>query len=311
MSKEIFQRTNQPISVDLLRDRRGRIRWGDLKHDTECLERTIELEAKQIVSSGSELKYKSLTCLGRSDLLRAIQQYYPGGLFGIRATLNVETGRVSKNHWKNPEEIRREVQRFVSQGNKLSHSNLHLARLSGLASAIWKYYPGGMKGLRIDLGIEVPINAPKKDGYWTPEEIEKEARDFFEKYGEISREALVKFGRNDLRHAIYRKYPGKMKAIIGMFGLKSKKQPRNANYWTQDRIEKESMAFYEHEGRLSYTALIRSKRYDLLMAIQRRYPGGIFVLRERFGIADSKIQYSISPENATLDLWKLLEVEHE
>jgi len=222
------------MDLRLDEDRKSRGYW--------TLER-IEAEASEFLRKNGKLARKLLSQEGRDDLRNAITTNYPGGWIKIRERLRVAQPQpkhlMGKSYWTS-EKITEEALAFYQRHGHLSSSLLIQDGNSGLADAIKRYYPGGWKQLRTDVALESKSNR-KPRWYWTPENTEREASEFFIKYGNISYGLLVEHGRNDLILAIYAKYPGGHTALKEKLGISS--SPKEII--SPDQANEELMKFLE------------------------------------------------------------------
>lgn len=74
-------------------------------------------------------------------------------------------------------------------------------------------------------------------------------------------------------------------------------------YWTQGRIEEEARLFVSQYGKITHPLLLKMGKSSLSTAINKKYPGGINALKEKFGL-----QAGISQNEARRDMQKLVEV---
>jgi len=132
-----------------------------------------------------------------------------------------------------------------------------------------------------------PLKKPKEKKIihrWSKESVEQEARDFFQKYGNLTPTLLETNGQSGLSSAIT-KYPGGMYALKRKLGIEITQVPKG--FWTPERIEEEAFAFYSNHGSLS---MFRKKgRGNLASAIERYYPGKIRALREKLAIRQERL----------------------
>jgi len=134
---------------------------------------------------------------------------------------------------------------------------------------------------------ESPSKKPK--GYWTPERIETEVREFLKKHGDISPSVIKKNYPELLNIISY--YPGGAFALRQKFNIPLVVKPKN--YWADEKIEEEAREFLSRFGILSQAALRKKGRDDLVYAISRKYPGGMNALKEKL-----RAQKGISSEKA-------------
>ncbi len=170
---------------------------------------------------------------------------------------------------------------LISEGSPLNREAFKKAGLHSIDAAITRYYPDGMLGLKINLGLQ-PDKRPKS--YWTNETIEEETRIFLEGRAEgknrLTQRLLQGNGRSDLASAITNHYPGGMYVLRERLGYTNERKP--VGYWTQEKIEEEARAFFEQEGELTQSLLFQKDRQDLSTQI-KHYPGGATQLRIKIG----------------------------
>lgn len=117
---------------------------------------------------------------------------------------------------------------------------------------------------------------------WTIERIECEAQELYQKTGALKRIVLEQEGRRDLLGAIDRSYPGKLTALQVNLGLELSHKPKG--YYTVEKIEAEAQAFVGRYGKLSSGLLEEKGKSTLAVYIRKKYPGGMEVLRTKFGV---------------------------
>lgn len=289
--------------TEIPRDSRGRIRWAVLKHDPAQIALVIETEVRSVVAKGVQLKHSGLIAAGFSHLSRGIVLYYPEGYRGLRQALDLPVGRKPRNYWAKHEAveiIQQEARTIYQQEGVISARILIRNNRSDLVNAIRKHYPGGIKQLKGDLGINP---GAKAKGYWTMENIRQEAEEFYRQKGGLSRVLLQQAGRTDLEDAI-KKYAGGLEVFKKEIGLETQRKPRG--YWNVETVFVEAGEFYSQFGELTTEILIQQNRRDLLVAAVNKYPGGLVRLREKLEIS-SIVQNSVSPNEANEQLRKLLE----
>jgi len=204
-----------------------------------------------------------------------------------------DSGRIKIANWNGPriewaavtpEEritlIEKRITEFIAQGNVLNQITLKKSGMGDLVSAINKYYPNGLTGLKMRFGLEIDRHSK---GYWTPEQIEKEAIYFYRNEGTLTQQLLAKKGRRDLLSAIYKFYPGGIVQLKVNLELELAERPKG--YWNPEKIEEEARGFLEQEGGLTQRLLVSRGRPELKSAISRNYPGGIYALEQKLGLA--------------------------
>src|SRR3989344_543140 len=264
----------------LPKTRTGKILWRVLVEKTpDSLIAIIEKEARRILSNGVELTDNGLRSKGYSSFTAGVQKYYPGGLTSLQESLGLPILQKPRGYWKDPNIIEQEAISFLESGDNLTQQGIKEADKSSLWMAIAKYYPGGIFALRSKLSLE-SSQRPKR--YWTPEQIERETRDFINQEGKFSYTLLQEKGRMDLVGAISKNYHGGIYGLRKALGLNLLR--KSNDHWTKEQIEKDSALIIETQGSISFELLIRQGKYDLVNAIRRHYPGGITGLKEQFGL---------------------------
>lgn len=261
----------------------------------------IEAEARQFIDQNPNFTAQALLKADRADLAVAAVRKYPGGIRALKEKLGLPVAR-PHGYWKDPANIEAEARRFIASGKPLIQSALSRGKMSSLMFAIQNHYPGGLKQLRANLELE---SYRKPRGYWTPETIEQEALEFYQANGVLTQKTLIQGGKHNLNSAITENYPGAMRGLKEKLGVAGLNKPKG--FWTETQIEVEALEFYIAEGILTQQALMNKKRFDLNIAINRKYPGGIRTLREKLGIG-VKGEEVISADQANEQLRKLLEV---
>ncbi len=262
----------------------------------------IEYEARKFYEERGLLTGPALITNNRQDLLGAIQSKYPGALIGIKNRLEIHSVR-PKGYWT-PDNIEREAAKFIAQHEDLNHVLLRSNNLAGFASAISSFYPGGMRGLRRKLGLEVKSRPLE---FWTIENIVGEARKIYETEGDLSQKILVRLRNLSLNYAIQKKYPGGMDGLKRDIGIRSSERPNG--YWTPETIEQEAKKFYLTHGTLDSKSMRGKGESGLSSAISSKYPGGFRALKGKFGVAINQRppNYWVNPENIELELQRFLE----
>lgn len=81
---------NTPSStLEIPRDKRGRIRWSLLKDNPDLMKAVIETEAQAFLEAGHPMVFKGLLGAGQRYLGKIITRHYPGGISGLRATFTI------------------------------------------------------------------------------------------------------------------------------------------------------------------------------------------------------------------------------
>ncbi len=269
-------------TLEVPRNKRGKIQWRILEEDPAKLTAVIESEVNALLAHGVQLNHRELVRSGYSYLSRAIVVYYPNGYLGIRQTFDLPTGNKPKNFWANPERIstiQQETRAVYQEEGTLSLGILRTRQRDDLVNAIKRYYPGGITKLKEDLGV---TSESKPHGYWTPEKIKEEATVATAEHGTLSRSTLHKIGRRDLEAAIGKHYPGGFRTLKADLGIESTQKPQG--YWTTEVIFKEASEFYSSFGTLTQSSLANNEAGDLLHAVNEKYPGGLRQLQRDIGL---------------------------
>lgn len=300
----IISSENTSSQIEAPRDSRGRIRWKVLEEEPEILISFIEMAVGDFVSSGQRLTHKNLIVAGLGDIARGIQRYYPGDLTALEIKFGALSLKTPRGFWKEPnavEIMRDQAREVLEQMGELSRKNLVQAGKGYLHSVICNHYPGKWSGLREDLGVS-PLRRP--NGYWSMENIEREAMEFFEAEGALNGKILKSKRRQDLLGAVQQRYRGGITRLRMNLGLELGKKNQ---YWTIEQIERESRQIVEQTGILSLWHLQKLGRADLIHAIATHYPGRITTLKKRLGINTTVSEENISPGEANVELAKLVE----
>lgn len=147
----------------------------------------------------------------RNDLYGAIAKY-PGRMLGLKIAIGVKPSR--KDNFWTEDTIESEAKKFYEEHGTIAQPILSELGRDDLALAIVRHYPGKWHGLREKLGFK---RLQRPFGYWTPENIEKEAAAFVAEFGILSSTILQKM-RPDLRDAA-KKYPGGIRALREKMGI--------------------------------------------------------------------------------------------
>lgn len=243
-------------------------------HDPEVIER----EARRLTSEGIGISDKSLRKNGLSGFAASIHRFYPGGSLALKEALGITVDSKPRGYWDDPQVVEAETRKLLEVGNKLTQKSIADAGVSSLGAAIARHYPGGLRKFRQDLGV---ADESKPNGYWTEDQIRNEAKDFFDQHGILRHESLSSYGMSGLSAAITNKYPGGMQRLKQDLGVAITKK---YNHWTAEVIEEDAFKVYQEAGVLTSTVLVGLGRNDLMIAIVRKYPGGLSGLRKKLGI---------------------------
>lgn len=241
-------------------------------------ERILE-EARRAQEEHGNISSNALQALGRSGLAAAIKKTYPGGIAALRDDLGVPQVKKPVGYWRDSNNILNEARDFIAIHGDITQQLLNEMGRSDLSGAIGRDFNGSLSSLREAVGLP---EKRKPNKFWTPENIEDEARSALDEEGKISSDRLVNSGRADLAIAIKRKYPGGIIALRKKLGLVAEHKP--PGYWTHERIEEEVMEIISQHGDITPQLLKTNLRGDLSRAIEKEY-GGFSRLRERLGLS--------------------------
>jgi hypothetical protein len=201
----------------------------------------VQQQARAIVEEHGDFTKRLLSKHRREDVIKIVEGY-PGGVTKLRRDLGIEAA--TKTPWSTSLIIE-QARKFLASHDAISHRLLQNAHQVGLSGAIKRIYPGGMRQLRQDLGLETMHRKPK--GSWTVEQIEVEAEMVYRAEQQFTFKLLRELGRYDLWNAIRRNYPGgilELRKNIGAIESQSKKQeivsPEDANKELLQFLEVES-----------------------------------------------------------------------
>lgn len=266
----------------------GRVRWALFKTEPAVLQAAIQTEARRLYREIGSLDSDQLLANDGQHLIRGAIRYYPGGIKKLKNDLGVvrlkaekvvsESTQKPKSYWKSPENIKKEAEAIIEAYGTLTQNTMKLANRSTLSNAIRESYPGGLIQLYRDLGER---GRKKTQGYWTPETIEKEAREFIAQFGKLNITALKANRRLDLSAAIQKKYPGGFPAVQKNL---SAEPSYKIGYWSKENVEQEAAAFLLKYGVLTQKSLLEHGRGDLTAAISTVYPGKLTALKRELGL---------------------------
>lgn len=232
--------------------------------------------------------------------------------------LEIPRDKIGRIRWSvlknNPEQliavIEHEASIFISEGNILTHQNLEDNKMSSIAHAIQKYYPGALTALSQNLGIDI---TRRPNRFWdqpeVAENIKNQAAEFFQQEGSFSKKLLAQRGEKGLLSATIRKYPGGFRQLRIDLDLdkiekiKEGEVPRDSEgriRWSTLRsnldliklvIESEARNFIIDGNPLTQAALINAKLHSLVHAIQRFYPGRFNGLKTNLGLEPKRNRY--------------------
>jgi hypothetical protein len=114
-------------------------------------ERTI-YEAREFILENGAITHLLMKQRGRRDLSHAIAKF-PGLLNQLKSESVMEDGKKWWGYWTK-ERIEEQARAFYAKEKTLNKSALLSCEENGLTQAIYSKYPGGMKALKVKLGIE-------------------------------------------------------------------------------------------------------------------------------------------------------------
>ena len=186
-----------------------------------------------------------------------------------------------KGYWKMTGHIQDELQSVIAQlGHFPSQRDLDELGKRNLKSAVAKSGGFGFWSEKYGYGEK----DKKKYGFWKDDtNIEEEIRNIMKQHGLTdfpTVNQLQTYGAGSLRRAIFES--GGIARWREKFGYELKEKSKN--YWTADVIEREAREFVKEHGGMSQSLLGKMGRFDLLVAIGRRYEGGLSALKTKLGI---------------------------
>jgi hypothetical protein len=169
----------------------------------------IEQKAREFLSREGKLNQTILYERGEVGLAGAINKNYPGKMPQLKKNLGAKIDRRNTGSWTK-EQIAQEAADFYTKEGRLTHTLLIEKESAFLSVAITRRYPGGMSQLLEDIGVKCN---KRRNGYWTKENIEKEAQSFYEEHGMLTYTALTHKKQDALGVAINKHYPGGIGAL--------------------------------------------------------------------------------------------------
>lgn len=284
---ELMQNTEAVGFIPVLqipRNGKGRMRWAIVKKWTpEMQAAAMESEAKVMIKGGIELTDQGLKRAHLSGFEVGVSKYYPGGLISLQEKIGIVPTQKPSGFWNNTQNIELEAQRLHLAGNNLSLRSLTDAGMSGLSVAISKYYPGGIRKLRENLGSPA-LSLPR--GYWeNPENIEAEGRKVLQAKEQLTQATLRKRKLSSMVASVAKNYPGGMRGLKQKLGTPVESRPNG--YWQDPgNIEMEARRILELEGPLSQKVITKHEMSSLNVAISKHYPGGMRALKEKLGVPE-------------------------
>jgi len=178
----------------------------------------------------------------RWDLLSAISRYQ-GEMKQLKVDLGLEspTAIGEESRQLSVEQIEEEAGKISQEYGKLTKTLLEELGRNDLVWAIGRHYHGRYIRLREKLNIPQPVTNQRTDkkpsGYWSIEQIEKEGREFYQKFGRLSHKSLKRGNRQDLLHAIRGHYPSGLFALKERLGIGMKETIHNAGTNTDEETQ--------------------------------------------------------------------------
>lgn len=160
------------------------------------------------------------------------RQHYPGGWPQLKKDVGFKP-RITREF--SLEETRREALDFFKKEGNISMSLLQEKGKAALVARINRRYPGGIRQLKKDIGF-IEKRRPRK--FWKSEEnIEREAREFFEKYGGLTPSLLIANNRTDLWAAVGRYYSGRWPKLRERLGITEIVSSEKANDYAEGLVK--------------------------------------------------------------------------
>jgi hypothetical protein len=202
--------------------------------------------------------------------------------------------------------IEQEAREVSSQGVSLNYSDLNSAGHKHLISASKRFYPGGLKGLQLNLRSE-PLK--RHSGHWKDvNQIENEARDALAKGIALTQPELSRAGYGYLVSAIKKNYPDGVNGLLKKLGLKTRKQPQG--YWRNvQNIEDEAKRAHDQGIEITKNQLELAGLFSLAASIRKNYPGGWRALQEKLDAKKYKLPHGFwkDPLNIESEARKAIE----
>lgn len=267
----------EPMTIPVPLSRSGRIRWSALP-DVNTRRLVILHEARPYVTDPVGFNSVTFKRVGRHDLANAVTAFYPGKFRALQEDLGVTSDRKPEGYYT-AENMLRDARAFLIEEGNINRSLLRKKGKAGFAVKIDKEYPDGMRGIRADLDLNP---GPKPKGYWTDETIKDRAIAFYKAEGTLNRDVMREKGETALATAL-NKYSGGLRQLKQDMGVEvSARQPKPKGYWTPENTEKEAIAYWQENGKLTQNALAEDDRVDLMQAIGK-YKGGMYGLKTKIG----------------------------
>lgn len=282
---------------------------------------TIELEVQKAMDQGLELSGSQTPAL-----YVAAQRHYPGGITELRKKLGVGKSKKPDGFWQDTSKIEEETRKAIEAGIRIDQKSLAEAGLSGLSTAITKYYPGTYKALRAKLEIKQAPKPGKKSLAidWetlknTPafvESIEEMATEFVSTGHALTQDELKTAGF--IWQAIRFGYPGGIGKL--RTNLRKSEKPtklkttetRAKGYWQDEaNIEAELSRIIDQIGHFPTQLELKELRMTVLNhALQTT--GGVNAWRQRLSqdIIKRDTGYWDSEENVEKEIIRVL-TEHD
>lgn len=173
------------------------------------------------------------------------------------------------------------AKRLIEKGHEVNQKNIKKFGETSFITGADSHYPGGITGLRQNLGITTPYDK-KPPGYWTVETIEAEALKIQEEKGKLTQAVMRADNQTALASIISTKYPGGLNGLKRKFEIEILKRP--GGEWTPDYIEQQARELIEAGHGLTQKSLQKMGRADLAGAIAAHYPGKLTALKRHLGI---------------------------
>ncbi|MBT4445960.1 hypothetical protein HOC96_01810 [archaeon] len=202
-----------PGRISALRKKIGsNIKEKQVEEIREAARKFLEDEGFEILPGAS-----TLIKLGYASLSAKIYRNYPGRIRKIRKDLGGDLNRKSKGYWTNPKNILDEARSLIDKHDLESfpgYDEIKKLNATGLSSAVYRYYPGGLYALRDDLGVK---ELQRRPGFWHEESnIVAETRLYLTEHGYMllpTKNRMNLDKASSLVSAIAKYYPGGHEAM--------------------------------------------------------------------------------------------------
>ncbi len=254
-----------------IKQRAPKYYWKDWNN----VEKTIRLIIKSLKHFPTQ---SEIIGLGYSTLAFAISKYH-GGIFVVREKLGYEAHQRPPGYWKNFENIRRELEPMIEEGEYPSQRELLDQGYTGLVSAIGKNF-GGWSAVRERLGGRALV---KPKDYWTEwKHVKTALLELTERLGHFPFSV-------DFRKSEYSRLPGAiaefhggMGAVRSRLGHHSSRTPKG--YWKDFKNVKAAIEDLEEKlGHFPTSREMYESEYPSLPSAIANYHESVAQVAERLG----------------------------